>query len=77
MAGIPNATGTLGPPLTSIAGTAGVRKATESPEVYLREAITRPNAYVVPGYQSPSPMPPSLVAGQDLNDLVAFLMTQR
>ena len=57
MAGIPNAVGTLGPPLTSIGATAGVRRTTEHAEEYLRESIKSPNAYVVPGFQSPSPMP--------------------
>ena len=77
MAGYPGAAGTLGPPLTSIASTAGVRRGGESPEDYIRESIARPNAYVVPGFSAPSPMPPALALGPDLDDLVAFLMTQR
>jgi hypothetical protein len=77
LAGVPNAVGTLGPPLTSLAETAGVRRSNETAEAYIRESIIHPNAFVVPGFPSPSPMPPGLVAGQDLNDLVAFLLTQR
>jgi hypothetical protein len=77
LAGVPNAVGTLGPPLTSVGETAGVRRSTETAEAYLRESITHPNAFVVAGFPSPSPMPPGLVAGQDLNDLVAFLLAQR
>ena len=76
VAGIPGAAGTLGPPLTSIAATAGVRHSGQSADTYLRESIVHPNAYVVPGFPSPSPMPPGLVAGRDLDDLVAFLLTQ-
>ena len=52
-------------------------RSTQTAEAYIRESITHPNAFVVPGFPSPSPMPPGLVAGQDLNDLVAFLLTQR
>jgi len=74
--GVPGATGTFGPPLTSIASTAGVRHAGQTAETYLRESITRPNAFVVPGFPNPSPMPPGLVAGPDLDDLIAFLLTQ-
>ena len=77
LAGLPSASGTLGPPLTSIASTAGVRRGGESAEADIRESITRPNAFVVPGFLSPSPMPPALAGGQELNDLVAFLLTQR
>jgi len=73
---VEGATGTLGPPLTSIAATAGVRRGGETAEAYLRESITRPNAFVVPGFANPSPMPPGLVAGPELDDLVAFLLTQ-
>jgi hypothetical protein len=73
---VEGATGTLGPPLTSIAGTAAVRRGGQTSEAYLREAITRPNAFVVPGFSNPSPMPPGLVAGPELDDLVAFLLTQ-
>jgi len=76
MAGIPGAVGTLGPPLTSISATAGVRSTTHNGAEYLRESIKDPNSYVVPGFPSPSPMPPGLVAGHDLDDLIAFLMSQ-
>lgn len=76
LAGIPNAVGTLGPPLTSVGATAGVRRATEHADEYLRESVKRPNAYIVPGFPSPSLMPPGLVAGRELDDLVAFLMSQ-
>ena len=77
MAGLPNAVGTLGPPLTGIGATAGVRHATQTADAYLRESLLHPSAFVVPGDPSPSPMPPGLVAAQDLDDLVAFLLTQR
>ncbi len=74
--GVPGATGTLGPPLTSIASTAGVRHAGLSAEAYIRESVVKPNAFVVAGFPSPSPMPPGLVAGPELDDLIAFLLTQ-
>jgi hypothetical protein len=77
MAGVPGAVGTLGPPLTGIGATAGVRRAAEHADEYLRESVKSPNAFVVPGFPSPSPMPAGLAAGRDLDDLVAFLLSQR
>jgi nitric oxide reductase subunit C len=52
---------------------------------YIRESITNPNAYIVPGpnYRTPqgdSVMPKDFLSSlpkQDLDDLVAFLMTKR
>ena len=52
---------------------------------YIRESITDPNAYIVPGrnYRTPqgdSVMPKGLASSlteQDLDDLVAFLMSKR
>jgi nitric oxide reductase subunit C len=52
---------------------------------YVRESITDPNAYIVPGqnYRTPqgeSVMPKGLgsgLTGQELDDLVAFLMSKR
>ena len=75
--GIASATGTVGPPLAGIANTAGTRKPGMSAEAYIRESIENPNAFVVPGFPSPSPMPPGQAAGQELADLVAFLLAQR
>jgi cytochrome c2 len=75
--GIASATGTVGPPLAGIANTAGTRKPGMAAEAYLRESIENPNAFVVPGFPSPSAMPPGQATGQEVADLVAFLLTQR
>ncbi len=75
--GVASATGTVGPPLAGIANTAGTRKAGMAAEAYIRESIENPNAFVVPGFPSPSPMPPGQATGQELADLVAFLLAQR
>jgi cytochrome c551/c552 len=71
------AIGILGPKLDGIGTTAASRVPNESAESYLRESITNPNAFVVPGYQNPSPMPPRAAQGQDLEDMVTFLLSQR
>jgi hypothetical protein len=76
LTGVRDAAGTLGPPLTGVGATASVRRSTARAEEYLRESVKSPDAYIVPGYTSPSPMPPGLAAGKDLNDLVAFLLAQ-
>ncbi|MBI4279439.1 MAG: cytochrome c, partial [Armatimonadetes bacterium] len=74
--------GQVGPDLSKV----GVRDlARERPgrtwpglEAYIRESIEKPNAYVVPRFPSPSPMPPAellLPAEQDRRDIIAFLLT--
>jgi cytochrome c2 len=43
---------------------------------YVRESIEDPQAYIVPGFPQPSPMPSAEVFGlsnQDIEDLIAFL----
>ena len=64
----------VGPPLSEIGRTAPKRVPGLSAEDYLRQSITDPGAYVVPGY--PDSMPRGLAAGlsgQDLAALVAYL----
>lgn len=72
MAGI--SAGTIGPELTHVATVAETRKPGLSAEGYIRESIQSPTAFVAPGF-SPQ-MPPGLASGQNLEDLVAFLMTK-
>lgn len=74
--GVPSATGAVGPPLTGIASTAANRVPGTSAEQYIRQSIMEPNAYVVPGF-APGLMPAGLASGREVDDLVAFLMTQR
>jgi cytochrome c2 len=66
---------TVGPNLNGIGTQAGERKPGQSAEAYLKESIENPSAFVVPNY-SPA-MPLGLANGQDLDDIVAFLLTQR
>jgi mono/diheme cytochrome c family protein len=77
----------VGPSLAGIATRAGDRvKAadykgkTTTGELYIRESIVQPSAYVVPGF-SDGVMPQDFgkvkLSAQDLADLIAFLLTQK
>jgi len=66
--------GRLGPELTHIGTAAAGREAGMSAEDYVRESVTSPGAYVVPGYNDV--MPRGLVrtlSPADLDALVRFL----
>lgn len=76
IAGIPQATGKVGPDLTGIGTRAGTRVSGLSAEAYIRQSVLQPGAFVVQGFQNV--MPPGLVReGPDLDALVAFLLSQR
>jgi cytochrome c2 len=67
----------VGPSQAGIATRAAARKPGYSAEVYLYESITRPNLYVVEGFQ-PDLMPKTFketLKPQEIADLIAFLMT--
>lgn len=66
--------GTIGPNLNQIGSTAATRKAGMSAEAYIRESIQNPSAFVVPGFANQ--MPPGLASGENLDHLVAFLLTR-
>jgi cytochrome c553 len=69
---------TVGPPLDHIGSLAGKRVPGLSAEDYLRQSITDPGAYVVPGY--PDSMPRSLskdLSPEELAALVAYLASLR
>lgn len=74
--GIAGTGGTIGPNLDGIGARAATRKSGASAEAYIRESIENPTAFVVEGFPSPSTMPSGQAAGQDLADLVAFLLTK-
>jgi cytochrome c2 len=76
LAAIPDATGTSGPNLNGIGTTAAMRKPGMAGAAYIRESIKDPNAYIVPGIRETMVLPVP-VDDRELNDLVAFLMTQR
>lgn len=73
VAGVPGATGQVGPELNGVATRAGTRVSGLSAVEYLRQSITTPDAFVVPNF-SPV-MPANLAQGADLDNLVAFLLT--
>jgi nitric oxide reductase subunit C len=77
----------VGPSLAGVAARAGDRikaadykgKATTG-ELYLRESIVQPGAYVVPGFPDgvmPQDYGKAKLSPQDLADLIAFLLTQK
>ncbi|MDP9265831.1 MAG: cytochrome c [Chloroflexota bacterium] len=70
--------GHIGPPLSHVGTVAGTRRAGLSAAKYLRESITDPSAYVVPGY--PDSMPHGLardLSDQEIDDLVRYLASLR
>lgn len=70
--------GEVGPNLTQIAQVAATRKDGVSAEDYIHESIVSPNAFVVEGYQ-PNIMPQTYgqqFSSGELNDLIAYLLTQ-
>jgi cytochrome c oxidase subunit 2 len=77
LAAVPGAVGTVGPKLDGIGTAAATRKAGMSAEAYLRESITDPQAFIAPGFTAPSPMPTGLATGKEVDDLIAFLLTQK
>ena len=82
IAGVPGATGLLGPDLTHIGTDAASRQPGVSAEDYLRQSITDPEAFVAEGIERAVPglMLPALTAGltdEDVDALVAFLLEQK
>jgi cytochrome c2 len=73
---IPSATGTIGPNLDGIGAKAATRKPGMSAAVFIRESIKDPNAFIAPSTRETMTLPVP-VDDRDLNDLVAFLLTQR
>ncbi len=66
----------VGPSLAGIATRAGTRIPGMSAEEYIRQSILHPDAYIVPGFDNKMPTYISEnLSKQDLDDLVAFLMT--
>jgi mono/diheme cytochrome c family protein len=77
--GIEGAVGTIGPSLAGIGSRASERVPGVPANVYLRQSLTEPNAYIVEGFASPSVMPSyrEQLNDQELDDVVAFLLTLR
>lgn len=70
---VQGAVGEVGPNLSTVASLAGSRVEGLSAEGYLRQSIEDPGAFLVEGF-GPL-MPGGLATGDDLDNLVAFLLT--
>jgi hypothetical protein len=69
--------GAIAPTWQGISGRAGDRVPGLSAEEYLRESIVEPAAYIVEGYSDIMPKGfKILLSGEDIDSLVAFLLTQ-
>ncbi len=69
--------GAIAPTWQGISGRAGDRVPGLSAEEYLRESIVDPAAYIVEGYSDGMPKGfKILLSGEDIDSLVAFLLTQ-
>ena len=66
--------GMIGPNLTTVASVAGTREPGVSAADYIGKSIETPGAFVVDGFSNLMPL--GLASGQQLDDLVAFLLTQ-
>jgi hypothetical protein len=75
----------VGPSLYHVGQTAasrvkdsGYRGKAKTAEEYLRESVTDPNAYIVPGYAAGIMVQDfaKKLSPQDLEDLIAFLMSK-
>jgi cytochrome c553 len=69
----------VGPSMHNLANIAGTRVSGQSAEVYLRESITNPNAYLVEGFAA-GLMHQNYkrdLTAQQIEDLVAYMLTLR
>jgi cytochrome c oxidase subunit 2 len=70
----------VGPSLAGVATRAAGREPGKNAHDYLKESIVDPNAFIVPGFSKPSPMPGNfgqVYSDEQIESLVAFLMTQK
>jgi len=73
-----SASASIGPKQDGIGTRAGTTIPGTTAEAYIRQSIKEPNAFIAPGYTSPSLMVlPVPVTDAEINDLVAFLLTQK
>jgi cytochrome c oxidase subunit 2 len=68
--------GRKGPSWQGISGRAGDRVPGLSAEEYLRESIVDPKAYIVEGYVGLMQSYKFLLSEEDVDGLVAFILTQ-
>ncbi|MBI3968538.1 MAG: cytochrome c [Chloroflexi bacterium] len=77
VAALAEATGQIGPPLSTIGDDAGTRRAGRDAAGYIRESISEPEVFWAPGYEGRDPMPKLPLAETEIDALVAFLLTNR
>lgn len=65
----------VGPSLAGVATRAAQRVPGLSAEAYLRQSILEPDAFVVPGFPKGAMPAYRNISEQDLQDLIAFLLT--
>lgn len=69
--------GTRGPDLSHTASKAGERRPGMSAEEYLKESLLDPGAYVVSSYDNIMPPMARQLSSEQLDDLIAYLMSLR
>lgn len=63
----------VGPDLTDLAARAGTRRPSMSAEAYVRESITSPSAFIVPGFEGRT-MPDLGLSASDIAALTTFVL---
>ncbi len=66
----------VGPDLTGLAARAGTRRQGMSAEAYVRESITSPSAFTVPGFEGRA-MPDLGLSAAEIETLTVFLLGAR
>ena len=69
--------GATGPNLSQIATTGATRKPGMDAEAYIRESMTDPPAFLVSGYPPVMPSFRGTLTDEEINQVVAFLMTKK
>ena len=67
-------TGTIGPNLNDLKTAAGGREPGKSAEEYIRESLTKPDAYLVKGFGNAMPSFEGRLTGQQINALIDYLL---
>ena len=71
-----NINGQVGPPLDGLGARAGSRVSGQSAADYVRQSLTDPKAFIVPGYVDAMPTYKDRLSGPELDLLVTYLLKQ-
>jgi mono/diheme cytochrome c family protein len=66
--------GTIGPNLDELAAAAGKREPGKSPEEYVRESLTKPEAFLVPGFGNAMPSFEGRLTDEQIKALADYLL---